>query len=235
MEALKSEIPKIQIEDVMAENIQNSEKQVLPKIELYAKTQIPLELGLFDLRVYHVQGEKVEHVVISKGDCSHSEKVPFVRIHSECFTGEVLSSLRCDCKPQLEMALKKIEEEGCGMVLYLRNHEGRGIGLGNKIRAYELQSAQSLDTVKANHALGFPEDLRDFRVAAQILKDLGVQKIRLNTNNPRKASTLREAGIEIVDRVPSLSQPNPHNENYLKTKFNKLGHHLGALFEDEES
>ncbi len=198
-------------------------------VELYAQTQIPLVAGVFNLSVYRSLEDQVEHVVLSQGTFEEN-RPPFLRIHSECYTGEVLNSLRCDCKSQLDSALENIAREAYGLVIYLRNHEGRGIGLGNKIRAYALQQNAHLDTIKANHALGFAEDLRNFSVAIAILKELGIDKVRLNTNNPKKIEALEAAGILISERVPSLSTPNPHNDLYLRTKYCKLGHHLEPLF-----
>jgi len=147
-----------------------------------------------------------------------------VRIHSECLTGDVFGSLRCDCGEQLEEALKLVGSAGCGVVIYLRQ-EGRGIGLENKILAYHLQE-RGLDTVEANLALGFPADLREYSVAASILRELGIRKIRLITNNPAKLDDLEEAGIEVVERVPLIVKSNPHNARYLQTKKHRLGHLL---------
>ncbi|MCX6129481.1 MAG: GTP cyclohydrolase II RibA, partial [Proteobacteria bacterium] len=154
--------------------------------------------------------------------------VPFVRIHSECFTGEVLGSLKCDCSDQLNLALAEIQRRGAGAVIYLRQ-EGRGIGLGNKIRAYELQN-QGADTIEANHQLGFDTDLRSFEAAALILKQRGIQEVILNTNNPDKLNALITHGIKILERVPSLANVNKFNEDYLKTKMDKMGHQLKSLF-----
>ncbi len=160
--------------------------------------------------------------MLAMGDLSGEP--PLIRLHSECLTGDALYSLRCDCGAQLEGALERIAAEGRGAVLYLRQ-EGRGIGLGNKIRAYALQD-DGADTVEANHQLGFPADARDFGLAVELLRHLGLGRIRLMTNNPRKLDQLREAGVEIVARVPLNPGLNPHNEAYLATKARKLGHML---------
>lgn len=191
----------------------------LPAIEEHAQCELPTEFGTFDLRVYRVDGE--EHaLVISMGDFIGAPL--FVRIHSECFTGEVLASLKCDCEAQLRTALQAISSRGRGAVVYLRQ-EGRGIGLGNKIRAYAEQ-ARGADTVQANHILGFPTDLRDFTAAALILADLGVHAVHLQTNNPRKVRAVRAHGIQVCDVRPSIATPNTHNDGYLRTKLEILGH-----------
>ncbi|MBI2602745.1 MAG: GTP cyclohydrolase II [Deltaproteobacteria bacterium] len=207
---------------------QSSEPVV--KVWKYAESKIPLIFGDFDLLVFRTSLDATEHVVVKKGDVENNEPV-FLRVHSECMTGEVFSSLKCDCKTQLDMALAKIAEKGRGMIIYLRNHEGRGIGLGNKIRAYNLQN-EGHDTLSANHALGFPDDMRQFSTAAEILKTLGIKKIRLNTNNPRKVEELIRRGIEVCEIVPSLGTLTPHNQDYLKTKYTQLGHRLASLFEN---
>ncbi|RZA12158.1 MAG: GTP cyclohydrolase II RibA, partial [Proteobacteria bacterium] len=170
-------------------------------------------------------------ILISKG--LHVGAVPFVRVHSECFTGEALGSLKCDCRDQLSLALVEIERLGMGAVVYLRQ-EGRGIGLGNKIKAYHLQ-ALGANTVEANHQLGFATDLRSFDSAALILKHRGIKEIRINTNNPEKIRDLESHGITIAERVPSLTVMNIHNEDYLKTKMQLLGHHLDSLFKVEKT
>jgi GTP cyclohydrolase II len=153
-----------------------------------------------------------------------SEGVPLLRIHSQCFTGEILGSLRCDCHDQLEMAMQAVAEEGRGLVIY-EYQEGRGIGLMSKLQAYELQDV-GLDTVEANHALGFKADCRDFDLPAAIVRDLGIKRVRLLSNNPRKASALTENGVEVVARIPCEAPPNPHSFAYLRAKKEKLGHTL---------
>lgn len=190
-------------------------------VQKVSQAVLPTHLGRFSIAVYKNIINEREDALIFKGDISSAEPV-LVRVHSECLTGDVLGSLRCDCGPQLQTALKMIEKEGRGALLYLRQ-EGRGIGLGNKIKAYVLQD-QGYDTVDANIKLGFRDDLRDYGVGAQILKDAGITKIRLITNNPRKIAGLRGFGLEIVDRVPIYTEVNEFNVNYLKTKKLKMKH-----------
>ncbi|HUP92649.1 MAG TPA: GTP cyclohydrolase II [Solimonas sp.] len=187
-----------------------------------AESRLPTPYAEFSVAVWHTDDGK-DHVVLSLGDLGGSQP-PLVRIHSECLTGDALFSLRCDCGAQLEAALAKIAEAGRGAVLYLRQ-EGRGIGLGNKIRAYALQD-QGADTVEANHQLGFPADTRDYGLAIAMLHQLGLKRIRLMTNNPRKLDALEKAGIVVVERVALESGRNPHNAAYLATKHKKLGHWL---------
>jgi 3,4-dihydroxy 2-butanone 4-phosphate synthase/GTP cyclohydrolase II len=192
-------------------------------IEREAVTRLPSQFGQFDVYAYRNRLDGTEHLAIVKGDPAtfHDEPV-MVRVHSECLTGDALGSLRCDCRGQLQAALKMIEHAGCGVVVYLRQ-EGRGIGLINKLKAYSLQDL-GMDTVEANEHLGFPADLRDYGVGAQILSDLGVRQLRLITNNPRKIAGLKGYGLEMVDRVPLLIEANPFNSAYLTTKAEKLGH-----------
>lgn len=189
-----------------------------------ASSILPTKHGEFHIHVYQPVNETVEHVAMVKGEVSGQEGV-LVRVHSECLTGDVLGSLRCDCGEQLDAALARIAQEGKGVVVYLRGHEGRGIGLANKIRAYQLQD-QGRDTVEANLDLGLPVDTRDYQVAARILEHLGVKTIRLMTNNPKKMKKLADYGLHIVERVPVLTAHTPHNVGYLRTKQQKLGHML---------
>lgn len=188
-------------------------------------TKLPSSFGQFDIYGYRYILNNTEHVAIVKGDPSTFVDEPvMVRMHSECLTGDALGSLRCDCRMQLQAALKMIENAGKGVVVYLRQ-EGRGIGLINKLKAYSLQD-MGLDTVEANKRLGFPADLRDYGMGAQILMDLGLHQIRLITNNPRKIAGLKGYDLEIVDRVPLLIEANDYNSYYLSTKAEKLGHML---------
>jgi GTP cyclohydrolase II len=189
-----------------------------------ASSLLPTKHGEFRIHVYQPVGETVEHVAIVKGDLKDQELV-LVRVHSECLTGDVLGSMRCDCGEQLDAALKRIAEAGQGVVVYLRGHEGRGIGLANKIKAYQLQD-QGRDTVEANLDLGLPVDIRDYEVAAHVLRHLGVKSIRLMTNNPRKMKKLADYGVLIAERVPMLTAHTPQNIAYLRTKQEKLGHML---------
>ncbi len=191
-------------------------------VQLYAQANIPTQFGKIKLMVFHNSLDEKEHLAIVSGNVEGPGAVP-VRIHSECLTSEVFGSLKCDCREQLHTALNYIAEHG-GAVLYLRQ-EGRGIGLGNKIRAYALLE-QGYDTVEANHRLGFPDDLRDYRIAAEILKSLGIARVQLLTNNPGKIAGLTENGIEVVERLPLQIDPNPENRAYLQTKALKSGHLL---------
>ncbi len=185
----------------------------------------PSQFGKFKIYAYRNTLDNTEHIAIVKGDPADFEGKPtIVRVHSECLTGDALGSMRCDCRMQLLAALKMIESAGAGIIVYLRQ-EGRGIGLVNKLKAYSLQD-MGLDTVEANERLGFPADLRDYGIGAQMLNDLGVTKIRLITNNPRKIAGLKGYGIEVVERLPLLIEANDYNMTYLSTKAEKLGHML---------
>jgi 3,4-dihydroxy 2-butanone 4-phosphate synthase/GTP cyclohydrolase II len=187
-----------------------------------AEAELPSRFGRFRAIGYRNELDGSEHVAIVKGHPERSTAPVLVRVHSECLTGDAFGSLRCDCRPQLETALQMIEAAGEGLVVYLRQ-EGRGIGLINKLRAYSLQDG-GLDTVEANERLGFPADLRNYGVGAQILSDLGVHRLRLITNNPRKIAGLDGYGLQVVDRVPLVMDASAHNATYLRTKRSKLGH-----------
>jgi 3,4-dihydroxy 2-butanone 4-phosphate synthase/GTP cyclohydrolase II len=192
-------------------------------VERVAEAKIPTKYGEFAVIAYRSKVNPDEQVALVRGDISGDEPV-LVRVHSECLTGDVFGSLRCDCGGQIALAMEKIAAEGRGVFLYMRQ-EGRGIGFHNKLRAYALQD-QGLDTVEANIALGFDADLRDYGIGAQILADLGLHKIRLLTNNPRKVIGLESYGLQIVETVVLRTPPTPYNLKYLKTKQKKLGHLL---------
>ncbi|MBE9039678.1 bifunctional 3,4-dihydroxy-2-butanone-4-phosphate synthase RibB/GTP cyclohydrolase II RibA [Oscillatoriales cyanobacterium LEGE 11467] len=210
----------ISIADLISYRLQNER---FIKRETIA--ELPSQFGEFQIYAYRNLLDNTEHVAIVKGDpAEFGDRPVMVRVHSECLTGDALGSLRCDCQMQLQAALKMIQQRGTGVVVYLRQ-EGRGIGLINKLKAYSLQD-MGLDTVEANERLGFPADLRNYGVGAQMLNDLGVTKICLITNNPRKIAGLKGYGIEVIDRVPLLIEANDYNSTYLATKAKKLGHLL---------
>jgi len=203
----------------LVEYRQKREKLVKKEIEV----DFPTNFGKFRLIPYSNEIDDKIHIAIVKGDVAGKENV-LVRVHSECLTGDTLHSMRCDCGNQLENAFKMIEREGLGVLLYMRQ-EGRGIGLLNKLKSYKLQD-EGFDTVQANEKLGFKPDLRDYGIGAQILKDLGLSKIRMLTNNPRKIVGLEGYGLKIIERIPIEVEPSDENIDYLKAKKDKLGHYL---------
>ncbi len=211
-------IPIVHVKDIVKYRLKR--ESLVQRVD---EATLPTEYGLFQIIGYHVPLTGEQHVALVLGELSPEEPV-LVRVHSQCLTGDVLGSLRCDCGAQLKYAMRIVAEEGRGVLLYLMQ-EGRGIGLMNKIRAYHLQD-EGMDTVEANLELGFPPDMRDYGIGAQILRDIGVRKIRVITNNPRKMVGLEAYGIEIVERVPIPNSVirNEINENYLQTKAAKLGH-----------
>jgi 3,4-dihydroxy 2-butanone 4-phosphate synthase / GTP cyclohydrolase II len=190
-------------------------------VERIEVVKMPTDYGDFALYLYRSRLDGQHHLALVKGEVADKKNV-LVRVHSECLTGDIFGSRRCDCGPQLHQAMRQVEEEGQGVIVYMRQ-EGRGIGLASKIKAYKLQE-RGYDTVQANLKLGYPMDLREYGLGAQILVDLGVKKIRLLTNNPKKVVGLEGYGLEIVEQVPVRIKPNPHNEKYLRTKREKLGH-----------
>jgi len=193
------------------------------EVECEAEVALPTPFGEFSCRIYRSSFDDKEHLVLVKGDPSAAE-APLVRVHSECLTGDVLHSMRCDCGAQLEVCMRQIQDEGCGVILYMRQ-EGRGIGLAAKLQAYALQD-QGYDTVDANLKLGYGADQREYRSSALILKDLGVEEVRLLTNNPRKIDGLARNGIAVRGRISVIVPGNPHNHKYLETKRTRLGHLL---------
>ena len=190
-------------------------------LKFVAACRLPTEWGVFTLHGFEEVRSGQEHVALSMGDVGSGAPV-LARVHSECLTGDALFSQKCDCGPQLQAAMQAVQQAGCGVIVYLRQ-EGRGIGLINKIRAYQLQD-QGLDTVEANVALGLPVDARDFTLAKHIFDHLGVHSVKLLTNNPQKVQVLADAGIDVAEHVPLHVGENPENERYLHTKAEKLGH-----------
>ena len=199
-------------------------------LERFAESDLPTARGHFRVVVFRDRRNGSEHVAMVRGEVSGLEGVP-VRIHSECLTSEIFASLRCDCRAQMERALDFIAQQNCGVMLYLRQ-EGRGIGLGNKIRAYALQQEQGLDTVDANLKLGFADDERRYDIAAEMLRSLGVRSVDLITNNPLKIAGLVDEGMGVRRRIPSRTMANPLNVQYLKTKRDRSGHLIEFLGEE---
>ena len=216
--AKKYKLKIISIEDLIAYRLK-TESLINKEVEI----DLPTKYGKFQLIAYKQINTNEEHLAIVKGEWEKDEPV-LTRVHSSCFTGDILGSLKCDCGDQLTLALQQIEKAGKGIVLYM-NQEGRGIGLLNKLKAYHLQ-AQGLDTVEANKKLGFKMDQRDYGVGAQILRDLGASKLKLLTNNPTKRTGLISYGIEIVENIPIITVPNDYNKKYLETKRKKMNHNI---------
>jgi len=202
-------------------------------VDRFATARLPTPSGEFTAHVFRSVLDEVEHIAYVFGDLA-SGPTPLVRVHSECLTGDVFGSLRCDCGSQLELARDLVAESGCGVVVYLRGHEGRGIGLGHKLRAYALQDS-GMDTVDANLALGFPADSREYGIGAQILADLGVSEMRLLTNNPTKYGGLEGFNLTIVERVPLVGETTEENLRYLETKRDRMGHLIDGDADTEES
>jgi len=216
--AKKFDLKIISIKDLIAYRL---DKETIVKREV--KVSLPTPFGNFDMIAYSQTTTNQDHLAIVKGTWKKDEPV-MVRVHSCCLTGDIFGSLRCDCGPQLHKAMEMIEKEGKGVIVYM-NQEGRGIGLLNKLKAYKLQE-EGKDTVEANLALGLPMDSRDYGIGAQILRDLGVSKLRLMTNNPKKRAGLLGYGLEVVENIPIEIHSNPHNKKYLQTKRDKMGHSL---------
>ena len=216
--AKKFDLKLITIQDLISYRLQHDKL-----IEKEVSVRMPTDFGEFNLVAYSQTDTNDKHLALVKGTWAENEPV-MVRVHSSCVTGDILHSKRCDCGEQLASAMQMVQQEGKGVILYM-NQEGRGIGLINKLKAYKLQE-EGLDTVEANEKLGFKSDARDYGVGAQILRDLGITKIKLITNNPKKRSGLAGYGLEITDNIPIEISPNPHNEKYLLTKRDKMGHQI---------
>jgi 3,4-dihydroxy 2-butanone 4-phosphate synthase/GTP cyclohydrolase II len=215
--AAQHQLPIISIADLISYRLRTENS-----IYLLSEARLPTKYGEFTIYAYQSQIDGIEHIALVKGQLQNSEDV-LVRVHSECMTGDIFGSLRCDCGQQLEKAMETIEQQGLGVIIYIKGHEGRGIGLANKLKAYELQD-QGLDTVDANLNLGFKADDRKYHIAAYILKHLGVKSIKIVTNNPHKINSLIEHGVKVTGRFPISLAPHEHNQGYLLTKKAKLGH-----------
>lgn len=217
------EMPLVSIQDLIDYRMQRE-----PLVERKVTVELPTQFGTFELIAYQETLTGKEHLALTKGNWDAGDPV-LVRLHSQCITGDVFASLRCDCGAQLALAMQTIEQEGRGVILYMRQ-EGRGIGLINKLKAYKLQQEEGMDTVEANEALGFQMDQRKYGIGYQILRDLKVDRLKLLTNNPKKSEELASCGLEVVERVPIEIAPNDVNENYLRTKRDRMGH---LILEDE--
>ena len=229
LSALAAAVPAERTNGALAEPL-------APLVTLIGRSRLPTAYGEFDLTVFR-DAQGLEHSALTCGEPGEGEEPPLVRLHSECLTGDAFGSLRCDCGPQLHDAMRRVHEAGRGAILYLRQ-EGRGIGLGNKIRAYTLQD-EGLDTVEANRALGFPDDARRYDVAAAMLGALGIRSLRLLSNNPAKRRALIELGIDVAEGLPIVVAPQVHNVDYLRTKVERMGHDArlapGYLGVDEDA
>ncbi len=225
--AKKHDLKIISVADLIAYRFRH--ERLVQKV---SEAKLPTKYGNFKVIAYKSSTDPDEHVALVMGNVNTNEPV-LVRVHSQCLTGDVFHSLRCDCGEQIDMAMQRISKEGRGVVLYMRQ-EGRGIGLHNKIKAYALQD-KGMDTVEANISLGFKADERDYGIGAQILADLGVHNMRLMTNNPKKGSGLESYGLKIVEQLPITTKPNPHNRRYLQTKQKKLGHLLTVTDADSDN
>ncbi len=226
--AAQHDIPVISVEDLVKYRqaksqsaIEQTSNEAGATVTLIGTSILPTDYGVFDIKVFR-DAQGLEHSALSVS--SKTDVTPLVRLHSECLTGDAFGSLRCDCGEQLQTSLKMIADHGSGALVYLRQ-EGRGIGLGNKIRAYALQD-EGLDTVDANHQLGFPTDARSYDVAAAILQELNIEKLCLVTNNPDKVAAMKKAGIDVTQQIPLIVEAQAHNANYLNTKADRLGHQL---------
>lgn len=221
--AERFDMPLISIRDLIAYRMEHE-----PLVERAVDVELPTRFGTFRLIAYRETLTDKEHLALVKGEWEADEPV-LVRLHSECITGDVFASLRCDCGDQLALAMQAIEQKGRGVVLYMRQ-EGRGIGLINKLKAYKLQQEEGMDTVEANQALGFEMDQREYGIGYQILRDLDVQKVELLTNNPQKSEDLDACGLDVVERIPIEVSPNDVNADYLRTKRDRMGH---LILEDD--
>jgi 3,4-dihydroxy 2-butanone 4-phosphate synthase/GTP cyclohydrolase II len=215
-------MPIITVQDLIAYRRQREKL-----VRRAASADLPTRFGDFTIHIYEADFEDAAHAAVVCGT-PHLDPAPLVRVHSQCLTGDILGSLRCDCGPQRDQALRQIAEYGHGVFLYM-SQEGRGIGLANKIRAYHLQDSEGLDTVDANRKLGFPADLRDYGIGAQILSDLGLVRIRILTNNPKKLVGVTAYGLQVIERVPIEIPAGENSRRYLQTKRDKLGHLLEGL------